>query len=209
MQPDVRGSDVAGRHLERPGDGEPDDRERRRDGEQRRESRAMHDQLAEPGGQRVRGERRDPKSPSAAARRSAGANSTARVEAALKPAANARPWIPRSTRSAGPMRSTKRTAAEAAAIEPMPPSRKMRRPKRSSSVPITNTLSRPERPVIPIAKPMTRSLPPSARTWSGSRKNDAKVMKKQKFATVTRLNCAVRSASVAGGGPFRGGAGAH
>ena len=28
--------------------------------------------------------------------------------------------------------------------------------------------------------------PPSARTWSGSRKNEAKVRKKQKFATITR-----------------------
>src|SRR5262245_25407640 len=39
-----------------------------------------------------------------------------------------------------------------------------------------------------MTNPTVRSEPPSARTWSGSRKKDAKVRKKQNFAIVTRTN---------------------
>src|SRR5262245_58267286 len=149
-----------------------------------------------------------PKMPSAAARRPGGANSTASVDAALKPAAKASPCTARSTKSPGPTRSTRRYAAEASAMTPRPPRRKTRRPKRSSSWPMTSTEARPERPVTPITRPMVRSLPPSARKWSGRRKNEAKVRKKQKFATVTRAKAAARRASsdAAGSGLGRGSA---
>jgi hypothetical protein len=43
-------------------------------------------------------------------------------------------------------------------------------------------------PFVPMTNPTVRSEPPSARTWRGSRKNDANVRKKQKFATITRRN---------------------
>lgn len=52
------------------------------------------------------------------------------------------------------------------------------------------------RPTISIV----RSLPPSARTWSGSRKNEVKVRQKQRFAAVTR---AKRGESRGSGGDAR------
>jgi hypothetical protein len=133
-----------------------------------------------------------PKRPRAAARRPSGANSAASVEAALKPAAKASPCSARSAKIAGPMRSTRRKAPAAADMVAIPPSRKMRRPKRSRSAPTASTLTRPARPLVPITTPIVRSVPPSARTCNGRRKNDAKVRKKQKFAAVTRAKQAVR-----------------
>ncbi len=133
-----------------------------------------------------------PKRPRAAARRPSGANSAASVEAALKPAAKASPCSARSAKIAGPMRSTKRKAPAAADMVAIPPSRKVRRPKRSRSAPTASTLTRPARPLVPITTPIVRSVPPSARTCSGRRKNEAKVRKKQKFAAVTRAKQAVR-----------------
>jgi len=90
------------------------------------------------------------------------------------------------------MRSTRRKAPAAADMVAIPPSRKMRRPKRSRSAPTASTLTRPARPLVPITSPIVRSVPPSARTCSGRRKNEAKVRKKQKFAAVTRAKQAVR-----------------
>src|SRR5438876_996256 len=133
-----------------------------------------------------------PKRPRAAARRPSGANSAASVEAALKPAAKASPCTARSTKIPDPVRSTRRKAPAAADMVASPASRKMRRPKRSRSAPTASTLTRPARPLVPIARPIVRSVPPSARTCSGKRKNDAKVRKKQKFAPVTRAKQAVR-----------------
>src|SRR5438876_1196543 len=133
-----------------------------------------------------------PKRPRAAARRPSGANSAASVEAALKPAAKASPCTARSTKIPDPMRSTRRKAPAAADMVASPASRKMRRPKRSRSAPTASTLTRPARPLVPITRPIVRSVPPSARTCSGKRKNDAKVRKKQKFAPVTRAKQAVR-----------------
>src|SRR5436190_7746729 len=69
-----------------------------------------------------------------------------------------------------------------------PRRRNSRRPQRSSTGPSAKTLTNPAIPFMPITNPTVRSEPPSARTCSGSRKNDANVMKKQKFATVTRRN---------------------
>src|SRR5258708_4284518 len=54
-------------------------------------------------------------------------------------------------------------------------------------------LRSPATPFVPITKPTVRSEPPSSRTCSGSRKNDAKVRKKQKFASVTRTNAGAHS----------------
>src|SRR6185503_13640870 len=69
-----------------------------------------------------------------------------------------------------------------------PPRRKSRRSYRSSTGPSRNTLSSPATPFVPITNPTVRSEPPRSRTCSGSRKNDANVRKKQKFATATRAN---------------------
>ena len=83
----------------------------------------------------------------------------------------------------------------------VPPSRKRRRPTRSSSTATTRTATRPETPLVPITSPIVRSEPPSSRTWSGRRKNEAKVRKKQKFAAVTRRKRGVSSRSSAAGAP--------
>src|SRR5439155_1763903 len=69
-----------------------------------------------------------PKRPSAAARRVAGAKTTASVDAALNADAKARPCTMRSRYIAGPIACTNRKAAEAAPMVAMPASRKSRQP---------------------------------------------------------------------------------
>ena len=142
-----------------------------------------------------------PKRPSAAARRVAGAKTTASVDAALNADAKARPCTMRSRYIAGPIACTNRKAAEAAPMVAMPASRKSRQPTRSRTAAMTRTAASPATPLVPITSPMVRSEPPSARMCSGSRKNEAKFRKKKKLAAVTRTKRGVSRRSSAAGAP--------
>src|SRR5204862_7621252 len=106
--------------------------------------------------------------------------------------------------TAGHGRSRSREAPPPADLVALPPSRKMRRPKRSRSAPTASTLTRPARPLVPITSPIVRSVPPSARTCSGRRKNEAAVRQKQKFAAVTRARQDERAEAGVGRSARRG-----
>jgi hypothetical protein len=104
-----------------------------------------------------------PNTPSTLVRRVGGANSTARVAAALKLHANASPWMTRSTTMAGPISRGSRNPSVASPITTVPPRRKIKLPNRSSNRPTSSTPARPATPVVPMSSPTVRSDPPSAR----------------------------------------------